>query len=495
MLPLSPKLSQRRSAPNYSVCSSDEIRAFDQKTIKSGVSEESLIKRAARALFHEFTKSFPGQKGLVALLIGPGNNGADVMEMGVHLRDSGYRTVEFKSNKFGPDDEQGLIRALGSAEFIIDGLLGTGASGEPRGAIKKIIEIVNGSDFPGRVVAIDLPSGVDADTGQAQIYLKATLTLTIQCLKRGMTQYPGRAICGDIKIVDIGIDTSESEYQLLTHDNVPTLKQRDPKSHKGNFGYVLVIGGSRNMPGAPILAAEAALRTGAGLVRVASGSDFPVASAPELMFLRTPQEGHSKKSLKQIIAFLEDNRPVVVLGPGLGQESTICSFVKKIIHTVIKLKLSCVVDADGLNVVAKIKGCKLSDKFVVTPHPGEAARILGISADEVQRDRFEAAALLAKHLGGAVVILKGPGTLVKVDHQGSVNLCGNPYLATAGSGDVLAGIIAGLMAQGLGALEGAKLGVYIHGLAGDEVITKRFGPLIASDLISELPSLVGRFTK
>jgi len=471
------------------------MRAFDTATIKSGISEEALIKRAGVALYEEFSRSFPDKSGRVILLIGPGNNGADVAEMGRHLQEAGYKVSAFKENAFGGNEESALKESLKDAHFIIDGLLGTGSSGAPRGRIRRIIEIVNNTKTPAIIVAIDIPSGVNPDTGEAELSICAATTFTIQCMKRGMTQFPGRNRCGEIKVVDIGIHTTDTEYSILTDETVPHLPEREAQAHKGNFGYVLVVGGSPNMPGAPILAAEAALRSGAGLVRLASGGAIESGSMPELMYLNSGGRTHSTKTLKEIFGFIESQRPTLVLGPGLGQEKNLRSFVRKIIGLAVDLRLRCVLDADALNLTAHESDIKLTNDFVVTPHPGEAALILGVDVNNIQLDRFKAIDLLAKHFGEAVIVLKGAGTIIRSLHKGFVNLNGNPYLATAGSGDVLAGLIAGLLAQGLDAEQSAKLGVYLHGLAADTVVSKRFGPLIASDLISELPSLVGRFTK
>lgn len=285
----------------------------------------------------------------------------------------------------------------------------------------------------------------------------------------------------------------------LDPSKLPKLPPREIRAHKGDFGHVLVIGGSVNMPGAPVLAAHSSLRAGAGLVTVCPGSsERDPALWPEIMTLvqkAGSYTAHGRRSCKMIGDFLLRKKPTILVGPGLGEGEEIGELIKDIFKVSQELGLFGVLDADALNAIAEFDITGDFSGFVVTPHPGEAARLLRCEPEDIQNDRPRAAAEISERLPGAVVVLKGSGTIVLREGKAIINTSGNPYLATAGSGDVLAGVIAGLIAQDATPLEAALVGVYIHGLSADKIIKRRFGPLVASDLLLEIPMEVGLFTE
>lgn len=520
--------------------SASEMRAFDEATIKSGTTSQSLMESAGKSMFTATARLFPGiskEDKKILILSGPGNNGGDGLVVARHFVENGYSTniVIASSLKYSDDflhelkllfaslnridsettrvflfgdgtqpnntslvkpiavDE--VISLIAESNLIFDALLGTGSIGEPRGSVQQIICLINSTQTQADIVALDIPSGVNPDTGEvSKSTISAALTLTVQLIKRGLLQHPAREHAGDIEVLDIGINTEgETEYSLLTPSSLPKLKVRNLASHKGNFGRVLVIGGSSEMPGAPYLAGESALRSGAGLVTVASGSGIFPKAAPELMRLDLGEiKHHSIKGLNRIEEALSV-QPVVVVGPGLGTNEETSVFLHVLLNKCIELNLKVVVDADALNLLASTKKFPDSTNFVYTPHPGEASRLLDISTSEVQRDRYTSAKKLTKLFANATIVLKGSATVVQSGIIGWVNSTGNPYLATAGSGDVLSGIIAALMAQGLAPSEAARLGVFVHGLSGDRAVAELRGPIIASNLFSTLPRTIREF--
>lgn len=285
----------------------------------------------------------------------------------------------------------------------------------------------------------------------------------------------------------------------LDPSKLPKLPPRDKRAHKGDFGHVLVIGGSVNMPGASVLAAHGALRSGAGLVTLCPGSSERDPSLwPEIMTLAQKAGSystHGRRSYKIISDFLSRIKPTILVGPGLGEGEEIGELISEILKAAQELGLFGVLDADALNSISEFNITGDFSGFVVTPHPGEAARLLRCDAEDIQNDRPRAAAEISERLPGAVVVLKGAGTIVLREGKAIVNTSGNPYLATAGSGDVLAGVISGLIAQDATPMEAALIGVYIHGLSADKIIKRRFGPLVASELLHEIPLEVGLFTE
>lgn len=516
-----------------------EMARFDAKTIAAGVPSLTLMDRAGAKIFEsimEISKEALRDNSTVVVLCGPGNNGGDgfviarqLFERGIKVSvfcaGAGQYSAEFLAQAKrlseekipvhvfpgATDRESGfcaavagkseLQAAIAVAAMVVDALLGTGQKEAPRGAVKEIIEAVN-SVHPPLIVSVDIPSGVNGDSGEAfSPHISASYTVCIELIKRGMLQYPARDCCGEIHTVSIGIACADPvEFSIVSTDNIPRLQERRLASHKGNHGHVAVIGGNLNMPGAPALASLAALKAGAGLVTKAHLDGMSHEGlAPEVMLAMVAQEGGSfGQSSKLELADLVSKATCAVIGPGIGRHSDTGELLNEIIEHARSIGKPLVIDADALNLIAvsRAQGQKMSlPGCVITPHPGEAAALLGTTTAEIQRNRYIAAKRLADEFS-CVAVLKGAATIVYSANNGVVNTTGNPFMATAGSGDVLAGVIAGIAAQGftsrtLSLFESTVLGVYVHGLAGDIVHKSSGGPLIASDLAHAVPQALG----
>ncbi len=498
---------------NSPLPSSQEMAAFDKLTIKAGTAAVDLMERAGQAVFELLRGRFPiNSDTSICILCGPGNNGGDGIVVARHLLEDGYKPLVFLTyadRYSGELSEQlrrfrdaggslsevkehncSLFSSVSSANIVVDALLGTGSRGEPRGVIKSLIEAGNSARANnGKIISIDIPSGIDPDTGMVEgEAMRADLTVAIEAIKRGMLQSPAKGYCGIIEVVKIGIVMEATEFFMLTKECITLPKARKTDAHKGNFGTVFVVGGSQEMPGAPILAALAAARVGAGYSRMAllQSLGYKV-EFPEIM-LETVEQGKSYftklDAFKVLPSIRESN--CTVLGPGIGVAKESMAFVMEILTALRSEKAGLVLDADGLNALAVQAG--EDNKYpglVMTPHPGEAARLLGISTEAVQADRYAAARELGNRYG-AIIVLKGAASVVYYNGTGFVNTTGNPWMATAGSGDVLSGVIAGLIAQGLPPFEAAKSGVLLHGLAGDMASNNGSQPIIATDIVKRI---------
>jgi NAD(P)H-hydrate epimerase len=460
----------------------------------------------------------------VVVVCGKGNNGGDGFAIARHLSIAGAEVKAFLAAskqdvsgdalahlKFAeatnvPVTEiinDGKVKAiepaLSSAHLVVDAMLGTGISGGARGVIAKIIPLVNKADAP--VVAVDVPSGLNADTGEvAGACVQATWTVTLGLPKRGLLLYPGAAYAGEIYVGDLGIppslvDSAALRTNVTTPDLVRAwLPPRKPTAHKGDCGRVLVVGGSAGMLGAALLAGRAALRGGAGLVTLALPQSLNQAAkaalleATTLLLPETPSQTIALSALLQMQPML--NRPdALAIGPGLSREEGTAEFVRNLVK---RARVPMVIDADGIVAFAGEKRGELQKcraPRVLTPHPGEMATLLAISVEEAERDRI-ATAQQAAHDGGAVIVFKGARSIVAAPNgEVYVNPTGNAGMATGGSGDVLTGLIAALLAQGLDALRAAVVGTYLHGLAGDlAAAEKGQASLIAGDLNEFLPA-------
>lgn len=387
-------------------------------------------------------------------------------------------------------------QALAGAGLVIDALLGTGLKGAASGKVAEAIEMINVAGKP--VLAVDVPSGLNADTGTAEgPCVRAGWTVTMCRPKLGNVLFPGAEYSGEVAVAPIPIPeeaiTAEGvKTRLLSRDIVARMLPPRPRiSHKGTFGHVLVIGGSTGFGGAPFLAAAAALRGGAGLVSLACPPAVAVSGphAPEVMV--HPLGGmpnHLASDIWPGIRQLIDRADVLCVGPGLGRHRDTADLLDILISGTDK---PLVLDADGLNLLDSKKMAAYRGPLVVTPHPGETARLLGTERDAVQADRSEAAGRVVADMAGAglrVCVLKGAGTVV-ADGEGNllVNPIGTSALATAGTGDVLAGLIASLLAQGKEPLEAAGAGVYIHSMAGLRAARRRGErSVVVGDVILEL---------
>lgn len=482
--------------------SSAQMRELDRRTIEeAGVPQVVLMDRAGHAVADHICwllRAADISHPFVRFLAGPGNNGGDAIVAAKYLQKRGYRTDLWafgrQGAKEGPDihlvsSEKDWAPGAFIPDVIVDGLLGTGTKGEPRGLIRKAVEWIR--DLSGRtlIVAIDIPTGLDADTGAAgDTAVCADLTVTLGAPKTGLLRPEALARIGSLEVADIGIP--EEYFQALEKPAGPELicandlralfPRRRADAHKGLFGHALLIGGSPGFSGAISMAARAALKSGAGLVSAAvqAGIISGVApSCPEAMV-------HAMDRSGSLLAKCSS----VLIGPGMGNNPENARLVERLLQTAV---VPLVLDADAINalsgqpeLIAKAKG-----PAVITPHPGELAGLLQTTANVIQADRCKACLAAAKRTR-AITILKGAGTVI-ADPAGDlfINLNGNPGMATGGSGDVLAGLLAGLLAQGIGPLDAAKAAVWIHGKAGDAAALRQTQTaLTAGNIINHLPA-------
>ena len=473
-----------------------ETRAIDRRAIDEfSIPGIRLMHRAGRAAFEALRSRWP-DAGRIDVVCGAGNNAGDGYVIAGLASDAGLgvELVQVADPKKLVGDAK---RAFGFAEcrlgkierspddwridgdVVVDALLGTGAKGEVRPALRQAIDRINASAKP--VLAVDVPSGVNADSGGllADEPVRADLTVTFVAPKLGLLTGPAVDYTGEV--VHAPLDVPAQAYgqagiRVLAGEALPRL-QRRRNAHKGDFGRLLVVGGEANMGGAVLLAGEAALRVGAGLVSVATRAANRaaiLARRPELMVCAT--------RIPEDIEDLATRAAAIAIGPGLGT----AVWGRRLLEHCCGADKPLVVDADGLNLVASADGLRrLPPGTVITPHPGEAGRLLGKDAAWVQSHRPRAAAALSEH--GAVVVLKGAGTLIaRHGEVAAIALAGNPDMAAAGVGDVLTGIVGALMARGLDPLAAAELAVWLHARAGDEASESCSAALLASDVIAAL---------
>ena len=508
--------------------SASRMRQLDEKTIKDcGIPGVVLMENAGRGaavLAQEHFGNMSGRR--VAVVCGRGNNGGDGFVIARVLKGWGARPViyllgqgkqikgdaainyeaAFKINLeiIEVTDEAGLeIMDLAGVDLIVDAILGTGLNSEVKGLYKSVIGLINGS---GRLVmAVDIPSGLDADTGRIWgSAVRADLTVTFGLPKAGHFLSPGEDLVGALEVVDIGIpphilDEFGPVWELLLENNLAgILTPRARDGHKGHYGHVLVVAGSTGKTGAAAMAAEASARSGAGLVTLAVPESLNAIleqKVTEVMTEPLPEEepGFLAKEAVGRILELAQGKSVLALGPGLSTRPGAVEVVRELAAV---CELPMVVDADGLNALADSGDLlkKAKGELVLTPHPGEMSRLTGRSTREIQSDRMTAALKFAEDQG-VVLVLKGYRTVIGVpDGRAYLNTTGGPHMASGGMGDILTGIIAGLIAQGLSPLNAARLGVFAHGLAADQAAeTKGVIGLLASDLLAWLPGLWSRF--
>ena len=480
----------------YSVA---QVQALERYAIDElGIPGYELMCRAARSAFDFLLRRWPDARRIV-VLCGSGNNGGDGYALATLLRRAqvDVRVIALAPPRSDSEVAQALadwFAAKGvvlpidaswpKADVYVDALFGVGLSRGLDGLARAWTERLNSFNRP--VLALDVPSGVNADTGFVPgTAVRATATLTFVAGKRGLHTGAAPDHCGDIvldtlQLPDILYTNSQADARLLDASVLRTwLTPRQRDANKGLFGHVLAIGGDVGMGGAIRLTAEAALRVGAGLVSVATQAEHVTAlnaARPELM-------AHAVSGIQELQAMLH-RASVIAIGPGLGQRAWGHSFWRSAIAAGKPL----VLDADALNLLAR-EPLALPNQAILTPHPGEAARLLGNETGAIALDRFAAVRGLAQKYR-AVVILKGAGTLI-ANPQGEVAVCpwGNPGMSTAGMGDVLTGIIAGLLAQGFDPWRAAQLGVALHAQAGDTAALAGETGLIASDLFAPLRHL------
>ena len=512
------------------ILTAEEIREVDRRTTAEfGISGLLLMENAGMRVVETLETRFGPLEGVsVAVLCGKGNNGGDGLVIARQLiqRDCLPATYLFASpesvagdagtnleilTRLGHppvvvrDSGQWLeeVRELGAVDIVVDALLGTGLTRPADGLMAAVIASI-GDAFPGAsVVSVDLPSGCQADTGLlAGPAVEADLTVTLSAPKHCLVFAPASRLAGEVVIADIGnpqvlLDSEAHQVDLLMPDSFPAAhRPRDGDTHKGDYGRILVIGGSTGKSGAAAMTAEGALRSGAGLVTVASPAGVvPIIAAhmPELMTWPLPETAEGTVSPAALgDAALQDligQASVVVVGPGMGRHPETSDFIRRLTG---RLTVPAVIDADGLYAFRGSAGELRRGELpvVITPHPGEMAGLLGLGTEEVTRNRLETAREFSRRQG-LYVVLKGFRTVIaSPDGRAWVNPTGNAAMATAGSGDILAGIIAGLLGQPhLGGFEERLcLAVYLHGLAGDLGADARGEEaLTATDLAAFLP--------
>ncbi len=499
----------------------EEMRKMDKQSIKDAYPELLLMEMAGRGIAEIINDKNFKDVSNISIFCGKGNNGGDGFTAARFLDMWGYNVeiiftanaddlseVSYTNysiaklrnitiNNIENLEKSEAKKMIENSDLLIDALLGTGITGKVRGVYSKLIDFINQrEDKETMVLSVDVPSGVDALSGEIHGQaIKANLTATMAYYKTGLMLYPGREYCGEIKVVDLGmVDSSLKKvgynHYLLDEENAADLlPDRKLQGHKGTFGKVLVIGGSKGMSGAPNLVAESVLKTGAGLVKVAvpdffanQGINFKKEIITE--FLPSQAETLSLKAYDNIKE-IKDNADILAVGPGLSQSKDIEKLIEKIL---LNIKKPIVLDADGINAINDLELLYNREApLILTPHPGEMSRLIDKSIKEIKKNKLDIARNFASKYG-VFLVLKGATTVIALpDGDIYLNPNGNNGMATAGSGDVLTGIIAGLMAQGLTTKEAAVLGPYLHGKSGDkarETLTSY--SLLASDIINYL---------
>jgi ADP-dependent NAD(P)H-hydrate dehydratase / NAD(P)H-hydrate epimerase len=525
------------------IVTSQQMQAAEKAADAAGLSYEQMMENAGRAIAEAITMEFELRQARVLILVGPGNNGGDGLVVARHLAQAGAgvtvyawkRKLEGDKNwhlldnlpverflEEEPAERARLRQALEQATIIVDALLGTGASrpiegnlAELLGQVKAIVTarrapqpgLLIEPSYPNLhwdrgpvVVAVDLPSGLNSNTGAVDpCTLPADLTLTLAAVKRGHILLPGANVIGRLIVADIRITAdyypNDVTLEMATANKVISmLPARTPASHKGTFGTALLVVGSKHYTGAAILAGRSAGRIGTGLVTVAPPEAiYPLVASNLAEATYWPLPHHQGQVSIEAVKMLREKLPnaeALLVGPGLGHSEVTANFLRTLLLDREVLP-PLILDADALNILAEQTEWwrLLPPDSILTPHPGEMARLTGKTTSEVQADRLDLAVKMAG-LWEQIVLLKGAYTVIAAPHGRTMVMpFANPALAKAGSGDVLAGAITGLRAQGLAPFEAAVAGAYLHGLAG-ELARDSLGAMsvVAGDLIDFLPA-------
>lgn len=504
------------------VVTSQEMRSIDSMTIQEiGIPGIVLMENAGVSVVKSIEDNFRGIKN-ISIFVGKGNNGGDGLVCARHLFNRGYNVKAYllsPADRFSGDaltnltiaqnmsipmsfilSEDDLVQQkmeIAESDLIIDAIFGTGLTGEVRGFISSVIEFLNSSKVP--IVSVDLPSGLDADSGKVLGQcVKAEMTVTMGLPKRGLLLYPGANYVGKLLVADIGIPEKViGSHEIKVNiseasEMIKLLPSRPRDSHKGTFGKVLIIGGSVGLTGAAAMASLSALRVGAGLVTLgipSSLNDLMEVKLTEVMTMPLPEtrsRTFSKNAL-EVVMNVKKDFDVIAIGPGASREPETALFIQELCKSIDIPK---VIDADALNALAEKKELlgELGPQTVLTPHPGEMSRLTGIPVTDIQSDRIGVAQKFAME-HNLILVLKGVPTVI-ADPSGVIylNITGNPGLSSGGTGDVLTGMISGLIAQGLSVKEASILGVYLHGLSADLVArNKGEAGIIAGDIIENIP--------
>lgn len=512
-----------------SVVTASQMRQLDRRaTEEYGIPSLLLMENAGIRAVIELEHAFPHlTRYRVAVVCGKGNNGGDGFVVARHLANRGiaievlllarqteikgdartnleilrYMGVQIHETTAGQDLEVSR-KMIERTDVIVDAILGTGTTGAATGLYREVIELLNGSGRP--IVALDIPSGLNSDEGFIPgPSINAVLTVTFGLPKRCLMLYPAASFAGRVITVDIGLPRQLLTDPLLdvslvqAEDLVNALPPRDPNAHKGTYGHVLVLAGSPGKTGAAAMCALSALRIGAGLATLALPESLNNAMETKLTEVMTEPLPETDErtvacaAMEKIHELMKGKR-VVAIGPGLSIHPETAELVRAVIYTA---QVQIVIDADGINALGSSLDI-LRDVAVppiLTPHPGELARLLGISRDEVVQNRIPIAQKVAMSFG-VYLVLKGARTLIaNPDGRVAMNMTGNAGMATGGTGDVLTGLIAGLLAQGVSADLATRTAVYLHGAAGD-LAAEAVGQeaMVASDLMAQIPEAIRR---
>jgi NAD(P)H-hydrate epimerase len=479
------------------------------------------MENAGKGVTDELLRHFePKKTDTILVVCGKGNNGGDGFVVSRLLKKKNYRVKTYlvgkieevkgdaavnlkkcvknkiKINTVTAGNLGKLVTEIDKAEIVVDALFGTGFEGEPRGLIRKVIEAINGSNAVR--VSVDIPSGVNASTAEAKVAVEADLTVTMALPKIGHLLLPGKAFAGELVVHDIGVPPEvvvrhDLETFALGHADVAaSIPPRPPEAHKWSCGHVVAICGSTGLTGAATLTSVSALKSGAGLVTLVTPRSLNAVmevKLTEVMTLPvgdTPEGSLAFDAGETILDFI-GKADAIALGPGLSVHP---DTVKLVRHILPRLDRPCVLDADGINAFAGSAGelGNLPFPLVVTPHAGEASRLTGVDKSQIMARPVDFAREVARDLGVVMVLKGAPSVTAGPDGDVFINPTGNQGLATAGSGDVLTGIIAGLLAQGVAPLLAAASGVYIHGYLGD-ILFQEYGyfGFLAGELADAIP--------
>jgi len=515
------------------IVTSDQMRAMDRRAAEAGITTALLMENAGRAVAEE-TRSFVDYIAgrIVLVMSGPGNNGGDALVTARYLHEWGADVSIYLLSARAPEDKNLVLarqhgipliflekdlkftklkNMLATAEIVVDGILGTGRARPIEGRFKEVLNRINLEKLrrPQLItVAIDIPTGINADTGAAdQSCLKADLTVTLGLPKPGLYSFPGAGMTGKVIVADIGIPdrlTRNVKAELITATWAQSaLPARPASANKGTFGRVLAVVGSENYIGAAYLACMGAARVGAGVVTLSTAKSLqPILASKltEATYAPLPEAAKgilSEKAASAILSILPYYR-VLLMGCGLGQHPRTRNFVRNVLSGLPQNPPILILDADALNIVSEIDGWwkQLPAGTVVTPHAGEMSRLMSVSIERLQGNRLEMCRKAAAQWG-KIVVLKGAFTII-ADPAGRVRISNyaSAGLASAGTGDVLAGAIAGLAGQGVPLFDAAVLGVYLHAAAG-ALVEDALGNagMLATDLLPTLPRVIKELTK
>ena len=487
---------------------SQDMRMLEINSEYLGVLPLQLMENAGKAVADEIASRFkPGSQ--VIFFSGTGRNGGDGMVAARHLAAKGFKVKFILVGREADISDEIVVRnwkairemdwtidvnILGdssliqpiSANVLVDALLGTGAKGNLRQPVLRAVRALNDSE--GFCVAVDVPSGVDVDTGEILgEAVRADLTVTFHRMKSGLEK--ARDYSGEIKVVEIGIPY-EAELYAGPGDVEIIPKTREPQSHKGDFGRLLVLGGSETFSGAPALVALAALRTGVDLAYVAAPerTAYAISSfSPDLITLKLSGEHFAPQNVGQLKGMIT-KATAIVAGPGLGTHRDSFNAVEELLKVLEELRKPTLLDADALKAFSSIKR-KVDFPFVVTPHSGEFEAVSGRKPSVELHARIEDVKSLAKEIG-SVVLLKGHTDIISDGERVKLNLTGNPGMTVGGTGDVLSGIVGGFMAQGVDPFKAAVAGAFINGAAGDFVYREKGFHMTPTDLIEFIPRVI-----